>query len=273
VSTRAIGESGRSSGSAPTRNDTQAPAAHPVSVLIADRHRLFMLGLRSALERTGEFRVLGETHDGAEVPGLARALGPDLVLLDLEMPRLDGLRCLDRLRGRGVDVPVVLLAGHANQEAADAARARGACGILLKSTPPERLPQLVRAALEGARVDPEEIPLVSAAAVEASGLTSRELEILDLAAHALASREIGRRLDVSEQTVKFHLTNIYRKLGVRSRTEACRCAVARGLVANPLVEWPADGDPIPAPLVRARAGRATRARLAERSSRSRSARA
>jgi len=159
---------------------------------------------------------------------------PDLVLLDVRMPHMDGLACLDQLRTRHPAVKVVMLSASANQELVESALRRGASAYVIKTVNPDDLPATLRQALEGnvhTAIGGEEHERASAKAL---GLTERELTILGALARGLSNDEIAKEFWVAPQTVKFHLTNIYRKLGVKNRTEATRIAYQHGLVESPI---------------------------------------
>ena len=199
-------------------------------VLIAEDHPLAAAAMRAVLEADGGFEVVGEARSGSQVLPRARELRPDLVLLDLMLPELDGLRCLERLAAEFPEVPVVVCSGQAEQEDVDAVRERGACAFVTKSGDPGNLPLALRGAADG---DPFEVygELESPRRPsEDLGLSEREAALLATLARGLSNQEIGKELWITEQTVKFHLTNVYRKLGVENRTQATRIAYEHGLV-------------------------------------------
>jgi DNA-binding NarL/FixJ family response regulator len=206
-------------------------------VLLADDHRLMLEGVRRVLEAAGDFEIVGEAYSGSQVLPLVGRTEPDLVLLDVRMPGMDGLTCLDRLRVRFPAVKVVVLSVFSDADHVQAALRRGACGYIVKSVSPGDLPAALRQVYEGTvfhalgLAEPDEESLARAA-----GLTERELSILNAVARGLSNQQIGKELWVTEQTVKFHLTNIYRKLGVSNRTEAARHAYQHGLVESPAFE-------------------------------------
>jgi DNA-binding NarL/FixJ family response regulator len=158
---------------------------------------------------------------------------PDLVLLDLRMPGMDGLTCLRMLRERRPDVKVVVLSGVDADAIAEEALARGASAFVSKSVDPQELPDALMAAVEATVTEPIGRPEVAQApAARAAGLTDRELEILSALGEGRSNKEIAKLLWLAEQTVKFHLTNIYRKLNVTSRTEAVHWAYSHGLLTT-----------------------------------------
>ena len=206
-------------------------------VVIADDHRLVLDGIRRALEADGGFEIVGETQSGTQVLPLVSRTSPDLVLLDLRMPNMDGLACLDEIRRRHPDVKVVMLSASTSPDLIDTALRRGASAYILKSVDPDDLPSTIRQALDG------NVFSTAGAAeggepagAKAAGLTDREITILRSLAQGHSNEEIAKELWVAQQTVKFHLTNIYRKLNVKNRTEATRTAYQLGLVESPLFE-------------------------------------
>jgi NarL family two-component system response regulator LiaR len=201
-----------------------------MKVLIADDHRLMVEGVKKALEEAGGFEIVGEASNGAQVLPLVSRLQPDLVLLDLRMPQRDGLQCLAEIRERFPKIKVVILSVSTDPDVINAVLKRGASAYMVKSVNPADVPSALRQAVEGTVFTTIGLPEdgVNAAANEV-GLTERELVILEALARGLSNSAIGKELWVAEQTVKFHLTNIYRKLGVSNRTEAARYAFEHGL--------------------------------------------
>jgi DNA-binding NarL/FixJ family response regulator len=206
-------------------------------VVIADDHRLVLDGIRRALEADGGFEIVGETLSGTQVLPLVSRTSPDLVLLDLRMPKMDGLACLDELRRRHPNVKVIMLSASTAPELIDTALRRGATAYILKSVDPDDLPSTIRQALEGNVYSTSGLPeSTEPVGAKAAGLTDREVTILRSLARGHSNEEIAKELWVAQQTVKFHLTNIYRKLNVKNRTEATRIAYQMGLVESPIFE-------------------------------------
>lgn len=200
----------------------------PISVLIADDHELIRSGIRRALEAGGALKVVAEAATGVEVLEFLATGLVDVVLLDVRMPVLDGLRCLDEIAQRYPSLPVLMLSVDEDPRTAKDALARGAAGYVKKTIHPEDLAATVRALAEGTvvtRGDPIDRP----AHVNPHGLTDRELEVLVLVAKGAGNRDIARELFVTVKTVKYHLTNIFAKLGVSNRTEAAAFAIHHGL--------------------------------------------
>lgn len=208
-----------------------------VRVVIADDHRLMLDGIRRALEADGGFEIVGETQDGAQVLPIVARSRPDLVLLDVRMPRMDGLSCLDEITKRYPAIKVVMLSASTSPELIAAALRRGASAYLAKTVDPTDLPSTLRQVLDGnvwsmTGTGSED----DHAGAIALALTERETSILQALAKGLSNAEIAKELWVTEQTVKFHLTNIYRKLGAKNRTQATRIAHQHGLVDSPLFD-------------------------------------
>jgi len=205
-------------------------------VLIADDHPLILAGIKRALEEDDQFEVVAEARVGSQVLPLVSQTKPDLALLDLRMPEMDGLTCLDRIRKEHPKVKVVILSVSTDPEVVQTVLNHGAAAYVVKSVNPIDLSSALRQALEGTVFSAVGLPEKTAQqdAVKAAGLTDRETTILKALARGLSNEAIGKELWVAQQTVKFHLTNIYRKLGVKNRTEATRLAYQQGLVESPL---------------------------------------
>jgi DNA-binding NarL/FixJ family response regulator len=205
-----------------------------LKVLLADDHRLVLESVRRTLERAGDMEIVGEATNGGQVLPLVRRTAPDVLLLDLRMPKVDGLTCLEQVRKHCPEVKVVVLSAFTDGERIQAALTRGATGYVVKSVNPEDLPAAVRHAVDGTFFGPVGAGSGDndADAVVEAGLTERELGILKALARGLSNHAIAKELWVSEQTVKFHLSNVYRKLGVANRTEAARFAYEHMLVES-----------------------------------------
>jgi DNA-binding NarL/FixJ family response regulator len=204
----------------------------PIRVLIADDHRLILEGIRRALSSVEDIEVVGEAQTGSQVLPLVLRTDPDVVLLDLRMPELDGLACLDAIRGRAPKVKVVVLSAFSDPEHIQSAFSHGATAYIVKSVNPVDLPSALRQAVEETVYRAAPVLDGSTGKRNDAGLTERELAMLKAVARGLSNQAIGKEFWVTEQTVKFHLTNIYRKLGVANRTEATRYAYQHGLVES-----------------------------------------
>ena len=204
-----------------------------VKVVIADDHPLILQSLRSALDADDHFDVVGQTDSGAHVLPLVGRTSPELVLMDVQMPGMDGLTCLDLLQQRHPEVKVVLISASGDQAQIQGALRRGASGYILKSIDPAELPSALRAAINGTvfyAVGGGESPEEHVA--RTAGLTDREVTILKALARGLSNKQLSQELFVTEQTVKFHLGNIYRKLDVTNRAEAVGYAHRHGMAGD-----------------------------------------
>jgi DNA-binding NarL/FixJ family response regulator len=206
-------------------------------VILGDDHPLFLSALELALQEAG-LVVLGTAGTGAEVLELADRCEPDAVLLDLCMPGLDGVTCIRRLSALYPGLRIVVVSATDDQSVIHAALAAGAVCFVGKSVQPADLVQAVRAVLNarnGSIHYRSELPVTQLRPVrtdprDAHGLTKRELEILQLVASGSSNSQMAKSLWVTEQTIKFHLSNVYKKLGVPNRTAASAAASKLGLL-------------------------------------------
>ena len=206
-------------------------------VLIADDHRLIAEGIKRALEESGDFEVVAEAQTGSQVLPLIRRFSPDLVLLDLRMPGMDGLTTLEQIKRDHPAIKVVILSASSDQQVIQAALTKGASAYVIKSVNPDDLASTLRQVMEGSVFHSVGLPAPGqVSAATELGLTAREISILNALARGLSNQAIGKELFVAEQTVKFHLTNIYRKLDAANRTEAVRLAYQRGIIDNPIYD-------------------------------------
>jgi DNA-binding NarL/FixJ family response regulator len=206
-------------------------------VLIADDHRLIAEGIKRSLEESSDFEVVGEATTGSQILPLIRRTSPDVVLLDLRMPGVDGLTALEQIKRDHPTIKVVILSASTDQQVIQAALAKGASAYVIKSVNPVDLASTIRQVMEGSVFHAVGLPAQGqVSAASELGLTAREVSILQALARGLSNQAIGKELFVAEQTVKFHLTNIYRKLEATNRTEAVRLAYQRGIVDNPIYD-------------------------------------
>jgi DNA-binding NarL/FixJ family response regulator len=197
-----------------------------ISVLIVDDHPVVRQGLRALLEVQDDMTVAGEAGDGPAAISLAESLRPDIVLLDLKLPGMDGVAVLRPLRAAGLRV-LVLTSATEPSTAAAAVRA-GAAGVVYKDIDPAALVRAIRAVHDGnVLLAPEAIGSLVRGS-RADTLTAREREVLDGIADGKSNREIARLLQVSEKTVKAHVSAVLAKLGVQDRTQAAVYAVRHG---------------------------------------------
>jgi two-component system, NarL family, response regulator LiaR len=207
----------------------------PIRVLIADDHAVLREGLRSFLELQDGIEIVGDAADGAEAVALVEQLRPAVVLMDLVMPKLDGVEAMRELRERVPDTRVIILTSYIDDERLLPAIRAGAAGYLLKNAEPKELARAIRAADAGeALIDPTVAArLVERLADERSGdsyenLTTREREVLDLIARGFSNKRIALELGIAEKTVKTHVGNLLGKLGVADRTQAAVYATRHG---------------------------------------------
>ena len=205
-----------------------------LKVLIVDDHRLMLRAIRASLSRHEDIEIVGEADSGEKVLPLVGQTGPDAVLLDVRMPGMDGLTVLERLREQYPSIAVVMLSGIDDPVLVRAALERGAAAFVLKHVDSRDLGSALRQSVGGSIFRPLDLLNANQSAFEDAGLTKRELSILEELPAGGSNQQIAKRLFLAEQTVKFHLTNIYRKLGVATRTEALRHAYEHGLVERPL---------------------------------------
>jgi DNA-binding NarL/FixJ family response regulator len=204
-----------------------------IGLLIVDDHPVVRDGLRGMFAGDERFTVLGEAADGNEALAVARAVRPDVVLMDLRMPGMDGVTAIRALRAQGSDARVLVLTTYDTDSDVLPAIKAGATGYLLKDTPREELFRAVSAAHRGESVLSPAVAgrlMGELRAPAREELSQRELEVLGLIAQGCTNRETATRLFISEATVKTHLLHAYAKLGVRDRAAAVAAAYARGLL-------------------------------------------
>jgi DNA-binding NarL/FixJ family response regulator len=205
-------------------------------VLLADDHDIVREGTRRLLERDLELQVVGEAADGEEAVRLAAELHPDVVVMDVRMPRLTGLEATKRIKGRSPTIRVLVLSAYEDNEYVFPLLEAGADGYLLKTTSGRELERAIHAVFGGQSVlDPQVTgKVVDHATHRAVGpveaLSGRELEVLQAVAAGLSNKEVGEQLAISTATVQAHLRNIFGKLGVDSRTEAVTYALEQGWI-------------------------------------------
>jgi DNA-binding NarL/FixJ family response regulator len=217
-----------------------------INLLLADDHAVVRAGTRQLLERQPDLRVVGEAADGEEAVRLAKELKPHVVVMDVRMPKMSGVEATRRIKQEVPEVAVLVLTAHDDDEYVFALLQAGANGYLLKTAEMEELVKAIRAVAAGqSALDPvvtgkvvaqfasgRSLPDVLANVKdEYEGLTEREMEILRLVGKGLTNKDIGQQLYISDRTVQAHLSNIFSKLGVNSRTEAVMYAVRRGWIS------------------------------------------
>jgi DNA-binding NarL/FixJ family response regulator len=205
-----------------------------IRVLIADDHAVVRQGLRTFLDLQDDIEVVGEAADGAEALAAAERLAPDVVLMDLVMPGVDGIEALRRLRERAPAARAIVLSSFVDDDKLFPAVRAGAAGYLLKDVQPQELVAAIRTVHGGGSLLH---PVVAARLMEelaatapADQLTAREREVLALIGRGMPNKLIARELGIAEKTVKAHVSNVLAKLGLTDRTQAALYAVREGIV-------------------------------------------
>lgn len=208
---------------------------NPIRIFLADDHTVVRSGLSAVLSMQEDFKIVGEAGDGEEAVRLCERLQPDVVLMDLLMPKLDGVAATGVIKQRWPQIRVIALTSFKEKEYVEGALKAGAGGYLLKNVSADELVSAVRRAFAGQpSLSPEAaqvlIQKVNEPAQPGLEMTEREREVLALMVEGLSNNKIAERLTINPSTVKFHVSNILSKLGVSSRTEAVALAVKRRLV-------------------------------------------
>jgi DNA-binding NarL/FixJ family response regulator len=198
-----------------------------IKVMLVDDHQLVRAGLAALLATADDLEVVGQAGDGQAAVDLAQETHPDVVLMDLSMPVLDGVEATRQVLAASPQTRVVVLTSFSDKERVGEALAAGAIGYLLKDCDPADLLRAVRAAAQGdAPLDPRVARALLPSARELAGpeLSARELQVLALVSDGMANKQIARALGISERTVKAHLGNVFRRIGVADRTSAAMWA-------------------------------------------------
>jgi len=209
-----------------------------IKILIADDHPVVREGLFAMLSREHDFYVVGEASDGVEAVDKAQQLSPDVVLMDLRMPEIDGVEAMRQIKSVRPDIKFIILTTYSDDEYIFRGIEAGARAYLLKDAPREELFKAIRAVHRGeSLIQPviasrllDRFTELSRRAPSGEELSQRELEVLQLMAKGTANKEIGVQLSITQSTVKTHVTSIFQKLGVSDRTEAVTQALKRGII-------------------------------------------
>jgi len=209
-----------------------------IKVLITDDHPVVREGLRAILTSQADMHVVGEAANGLEAISKARELKPDIILMDLRMPVLDGIAAMHDIRAKNPDIKFVVLTTYDDDEYVFGSIEAGACAYIFKDSPPEELFGAIRSAYSGESVIE---PVVANRILchfatlyrqtqTTGGLSERTLEVLILMARGMGNKEIATNLAITESTVKSHIQCIFQKLGVNSRTKAVTKAIMKGMI-------------------------------------------
>jgi DNA-binding NarL/FixJ family response regulator len=215
----------------PNGSPADVGAVPVIRLVLADDHPLVLDGLRAVVNAERDLHVVATATDGERALDAVRRFRPDVAVLDLQMPHMDGLACLTRLREAGLEVRVLLLSAFADAASLRAAVEGGADGYALKTDPPQATLRAIRAVAEGHLVFPSTarrwLGGGRTAGADPSALTDREESVLQLLAEGRTNAQIAEAVSLSENTVKFHLRNLFGKLGVSNRTEAVATLLRR----------------------------------------------
>jgi len=206
-----------------------------IRLMVVDDHRVVRSGVKALIETEEDLEVIGEATDGREAVTKAKAMAPDLVLMDLVMPEMDGVEATRRITKEGVDLEILILTSFSEEERIIQAIKAGASGYLIKDASPKELVSAIKDTYRGeSTLDPKVAGTVLRSMQEendqpAEELTEREIEVLELIAEGLPNDDIANELYISERTVRSHVSNILGKLNMQNRTQAALYAVRQGI--------------------------------------------
>ena len=210
----------------------------PVNVMIADDHSMIREGLKNLLELDGDIKVISEAENGIDCLSKLENVKPDILLLDINMPKMNGLEVLEELKSQKCELKVLVLTVHNEVEYLMKAIEIGVSGYILKDSESSELKKAIFSIMDGENyIQPSLIPILNSKMIEKNqdkikiqNLTKREVEVLKLLAVGMYNKEIAEKLDISERTVKNHVSNIFKKLEVTDRTQAAVFAIRNNLV-------------------------------------------
>ena len=209
-----------------------------INVMIADDHSMIREGLKQLLELEGDFKVIAEACDGVECLNKLETVTPDILLLDINMPNMNGLEVLQKMKEKRMKIKVLVLTIHSEVEYLLKAVDIGVNGYLLKDSESAELKKAILTVINGENyIQPSLIPLLNAKMIDRNkdnvkieSLTRREMDVLKLLAVGMYNKEIAEKLNISERTVKNHVSNIFKKIGVTDRTQAAVFAIRNNLI-------------------------------------------
>lgn len=209
-----------------------------VKIIIADDHSMVREGLKQLLELEGDIKVIGEASDGEDCLKLLQRVVAQILLLDIDMPKINGLDVLKKIKEKKIDLKVIILTVHNEIEYLLKAVEIGIDGYILKDSDSAQLREAIFTVISGeSYIQPSMIPMLESKIVERNTdqakidlLTKRELEVLKLLSIGLYNKEIGEKLDISERTVKNHISSIFRKINVTDRTQAAVFSIKNNLI-------------------------------------------
>ncbi len=210
----------------------------PINVIIADDHTIVREGVKCILDNTGDINVVAEAADGYECLNAVSKMNPNIVLLDINMPNLDGLKVLEIMKDQKVNSKVLFLTATDNPDSLMKAVDMGCDGYILKKSDSATLRKAIHSVYNGELyIEPELMPILNetvsvrdTAMDKLNDLTRREIDVLKLLAEGLFNKEIASRLNISERTVKNHVSNIFKKISVSDRTQAAVFAIKNNLI-------------------------------------------
>lgn len=210
----------------------------PINVMIADDHSMIREGLKQLLELEGEFKVIAEAADGVECINKLEELIPDVLLLDINMPNMNGLEVLQKIKEKRIKVKVLVLTIHSEVEYLLKAVDIGVNGYLLKDSESAELKKAINTVVNGeSYIQPSLIPVLNSKMMDRDkdtlkieNLTKREIEVLKNLSYGMYNKEIAEKLEISERTVKNHISNIFKKIEVTDRTQAAVFAIRNNLI-------------------------------------------